>query len=71
MIGRVGGIFGESGINISGAAVGRRPDADHVGGVATMIVTTDSPVPHEVADCSAAVPGCEANLQAGRAPSLR
>ena len=50
MIGRVGSLFGESGINISAAAVGRRPDADHVGGVATMLVTTDSPVPQEVVD---------------------
>jgi D-3-phosphoglycerate dehydrogenase len=60
MIGRVGSIFGESGINISGAAVGRRPDADHVGGVATMLVTTDSPVPQEVADRIAASDGFEA-----------
>src|SRR5688572_16693663 len=60
MIGRVGTIFGESGINISAAAVGRRPDADHVGGVATMLVTTDSPVPQEVADRIAASDGFEA-----------
>jgi D-3-phosphoglycerate dehydrogenase len=60
MIGRVGTIFGESGINISGAAVGRRPDADHVGGVATMLVTTDSPVPQEVADRIAQSDGFEA-----------
>ncbi len=66
MIGRVGGIFGESGINISGAAVGRRPDADHVGGVATMIVTTDSPVPQDVVDVIAESDGFEA----GRTVSL-
>jgi D-3-phosphoglycerate dehydrogenase len=66
MIGRVGSIFGESGINISAAAVGRRPDADHVGGVATMLVTTDSPVPQEVVDRIAASDGFEA----GRAISL-
>ena len=66
MIGRVGGIFGESGINISGAAVGRRPDADHVGGVATMIVTTDSPVPQDVVDMIAESRGFEA----GRTVSL-
>jgi D-3-phosphoglycerate dehydrogenase len=60
MIGRVGTIFGESGINISAAAVGRRPDADHVGGVATMLVTTDSPVPQEVADLIADSDGFEA-----------
>jgi D-3-phosphoglycerate dehydrogenase / 2-oxoglutarate reductase len=66
MIGRVGGLFGEAGINISGAAVGRRPDADHVGGVATMIVTTDSPVPQEVVDKIAESDGFEA----GRTVSL-
>jgi D-3-phosphoglycerate dehydrogenase / 2-oxoglutarate reductase len=66
MIGRVGTIFGESGINISAAAVGRRPDADHVGGVATMLVTTDSPVPQEVVDRIAASDGFEA----GRTVSL-
>ena len=66
MIGHVGGIFGEAGINISGAAVGRRPDADHVGGVATMIVTTDSPVPQDVVDLIADSEGFEA----GRTVSL-
>jgi D-3-phosphoglycerate dehydrogenase len=66
MIGRVGTIFGESGINISAAAVGRRPDADHVGGVATMLVTTDSPVPQQVVDRIAASEGFEA----GRTVSL-
>jgi D-3-phosphoglycerate dehydrogenase / 2-oxoglutarate reductase len=60
MIGRVGTIFGETGINISAAAVGRRPDADHVGGVATMLVTTDTPVPQEVADRIAESDGFEA-----------
>jgi D-3-phosphoglycerate dehydrogenase / 2-oxoglutarate reductase len=60
MIGRVGTIFGEAGINIIAAAVGRRPDADHVGGVATMLVTTDSPVPQDVADRIAESDGFEA-----------
>jgi D-3-phosphoglycerate dehydrogenase len=66
MIGRVGTIFGESGINISGAAVGRRQDADHLGGVATMLVTTDSPVPQDVVDRIAESDGFEA----GRTVSL-
>ena len=66
MIGRVGTQFGRSGVNISGAAVGRRPDADHMGGVATMIVTTDSPVPQEVVDHIAESDGFEA----GRTVSL-
>ena len=60
MIGRVGTLFGQSGINISAAAVGRRPDADHVGGVATMLVTTDSPVPQGVVDRIAQSDGFEA-----------
>jgi D-3-phosphoglycerate dehydrogenase / 2-oxoglutarate reductase len=66
MIGRVGTLFGEAGINISAAAVGRRPDADHVGGVATMLVTTDSPVPQDVVDKIAQSDGFEA----GRTVSL-
>jgi D-3-phosphoglycerate dehydrogenase len=66
MIGRVGTLFGQSGINISAAAVGRRPDADHVGGVATMLVTTDSPVPQDVVDRIVESDGFEA----GRTISL-
>ena len=66
MIGRVGTLFGQSGINISAAAVGRRPDADHVGGVATMLVTTDSPVPQGVVDRIVGGDGFEA----GRTVSL-
>ena len=66
MIGRVGTLFGESGINISAAAVGRRSDADHVGGVATMLVTTDSRVPQDVVDRIAESDGFEA----GRTVSL-
>jgi D-3-phosphoglycerate dehydrogenase len=66
MIGRVGTLFGQSGINISAAAVGRRPDADHVGGVATMLVTTDSPVPQDVVDHIVEGDGFEA----GRTVSL-
>jgi D-3-phosphoglycerate dehydrogenase / 2-oxoglutarate reductase len=66
MIGRVGTLFGEAGINISAAAVGRRPDADHVGGVATMLLTTDSPVPQDVVDLIVQSDGFEA----GRTVSL-
>jgi D-3-phosphoglycerate dehydrogenase len=66
MIGRVGTLFGKAGINISAAAVGRRPDADHVGGVATMLVTTDSPVPQDVVDRIVESDGFEA----GRTVSL-
>jgi D-3-phosphoglycerate dehydrogenase / 2-oxoglutarate reductase len=66
MIGRVGTLFGQAGINISAAAVGRRSDADHVGGVATMLVTTDSPVLQDVVDRIVEGDGFEA----GRTVSL-
>jgi D-3-phosphoglycerate dehydrogenase len=50
MIGRVGTCFGAQGINIVSAAVGRPPEAEGEGdgGLAVMVVTTDSPVPTEV-----------------------
>jgi D-3-phosphoglycerate dehydrogenase len=55
MIGRVGTIFGQHGINISSAAVGHAPDGgagaeDGAGGqrLAAMVVTTDAAVAGEV-----------------------
>jgi D-3-phosphoglycerate dehydrogenase / 2-oxoglutarate reductase len=51
MIGRVGSIFGEHGINIVSAAVGREPDEDRPavdGACAVMAITTDAPVPPAV-----------------------
>lgn len=58
MIGRVGNIFGEHGINISSAAVGHTPDGAsdrHTAGdddgaqrLAAMVVTTDVAVPTDV-----------------------
>ena len=65
MLGRVGTELGNRGINIISAAVGRRPRRP-VGGVATMLVTTDSPVPQEVVDRIVASDGFEA----GRTVSL-
>jgi D-3-phosphoglycerate dehydrogenase len=52
MIGRVGSIFGEHGVNIVSAAVGRLPDGDHFGEgrLAAMAITTDQPVPRELID---------------------
>jgi D-3-phosphoglycerate dehydrogenase len=50
MIGRIGTAFGEAGVNIVSAAVGRKADdasADHE---AVMVVTTDGAVPGEVVD---------------------
>jgi D-3-phosphoglycerate dehydrogenase len=48
MLGRVGTAFGEAGINIISAAVGRRPEDD--GGEAVMLVTADSPIAQGVID---------------------
>jgi D-3-phosphoglycerate dehydrogenase len=52
MIGRVGTIFGQHGVNIVSAAVGRESvDAESGDGrAAAMAITTDAPVPHEVID---------------------
>jgi D-3-phosphoglycerate dehydrogenase len=52
MIGRVGTCFGTKGINIVSAAVGRPPEAgdEADGGLAVMVITTDSPVPSQVLD---------------------
>ena len=50
MLGRVGSAFGEHGVNIVSAAVGRQPDSDPSGDgqLAAMAVTTVTPVPPEV-----------------------
>jgi D-3-phosphoglycerate dehydrogenase len=52
MIGRVGTAFGDHGINIVSAAVGRQPDGDgpREGALAAMAITTDAPVPRAVID---------------------
>jgi D-3-phosphoglycerate dehydrogenase len=52
MIGRVGTAFGDHGINIVSAAVGRQPDGDErpEGALAAMAITTDAPVSREVID---------------------
>jgi D-3-phosphoglycerate dehydrogenase len=52
MIGRVGTIFGEHGVNIVSAAVGRQDEeTGKTGGrLAAMVITTDSPVAREVLD---------------------
>ena len=51
MLGRVGTAFGEHGVNIVSAAVGRQPDEDaENGGLAAMAITTTSPVPRQVVE---------------------
>jgi D-3-phosphoglycerate dehydrogenase len=49
MLGRVGTMLGEAGINVVSAAVGRQP-SEEAGGGAVMIVTADSPVPQAIVD---------------------
>jgi D-3-phosphoglycerate dehydrogenase len=66
MLGRVGTMLGEAGINIISAAVGRRPDSEEQNGGAVMLVTADSPVPQEIVDEIVAGDGFEA----GRTVSL-
>jgi D-3-phosphoglycerate dehydrogenase len=52
MIGRVGTVFGQHGINIVSAAVGRQPDGSDAddGRLAAMVITTDTAVPQQVLD---------------------
>ncbi|MBS1871528.1 MAG: phosphoglycerate dehydrogenase [Actinobacteria bacterium] len=68
MIGRVGSAFGDAGINIVSAAVGRQPDGADGGdeSSAVMAVTSDAPVPQAVVDAIVAGDG----FVAGRAVSL-
>jgi D-3-phosphoglycerate dehydrogenase / 2-oxoglutarate reductase len=65
MIGRVGTVLGERGINIVSAAVGRHPD-DEASAEATMVVTADGPIPQDVVDSIVASDG----FIAGRTVSL-
>jgi len=72
MIGRVGSVLGEHGVNIANAAVGREPGqeaGEPTGGTgrhAVMLVTVDSPVPDEVMRAILALDG----FQDGRAVTL-
>jgi D-3-phosphoglycerate dehydrogenase len=58
MIGRVGTVFGEHGVNIVSAAVGRQSDdANGADRIAAMAITTDTAVPQEVVDEIVAIDG--------------
>jgi D-3-phosphoglycerate dehydrogenase len=60
MLGRVGTTFGEHGVNIISAAVGRLPDDQGEAGdgaLAAMAITTNSPAPREVVEQIAASEG--------------
>jgi D-3-phosphoglycerate dehydrogenase len=61
MIGRVGTIFGEHGVNIASAAVGAEEGAD-----AVMAVTTEEPAPDELIASITALEG----FRDGRAVNL-
>src|SRR5215208_7243475 len=52
MIGRVGTVFGDHGVNIVSAAVGRLPGDDERerDGLAVMVLTTDVVVPNDVVE---------------------
>jgi len=63
MLGRVGTVLGEAGVNIISAAVGRRPEED---GEAAMVVTADALVPGDVVESLASSDG----FLEGRAVSL-
>ncbi|MEJ7782303.1 MAG: phosphoglycerate dehydrogenase [Solirubrobacteraceae bacterium] len=56
MIGRVGTVFGEHGVNIASAAVGHDPSGDGAQ-EAVMVVTTDRPVSQDVLDAILALDG--------------
>jgi D-3-phosphoglycerate dehydrogenase len=62
MIGRVGTIFGEEGVNIVSAAVGAEPESDQ----AVMALTTDAPVNQSTIDRILELEG----FSTGRAVSL-
>ena len=63
MLGKVGTVLGEEGINIVSAAVGRRPDG---GDEAAMVVTADAAIPQAVVERIASSDG----FVAGRTVSL-
>ncbi len=67
MVGRVGTVFGEHGVNISAAAVGRQPSAEGPrDDLAVMAITTDSEIPQDVIDTIVASDG----FIAGRSVAL-
>src|SRR5437879_12204821 len=61
VVGRVGTLLGERGINIAGIELGR----ERVGGMALSLIHVDAPVPADVLDALRTLP------QTGSAPQLR
>ena len=66
IVGRIGTAFGEAGVNIVSAAVGRQDETAPADGEAVMVLTTDAPVPREVVDAMVATDG----FTGGRAITL-
>jgi D-3-phosphoglycerate dehydrogenase len=68
MLGRVGTVFGQNGINIVSAAVGRQPENSSSGDdrLAAMTITTDAAVPHALVE---EIVACE-GFEAGRTVNL-
>ena len=59
MLGRAGTAFGEAGVNIISAAVGRQPEDAESEGLAAMAITTADAVPQDVVDQIASSEGFE------------
>jgi D-3-phosphoglycerate dehydrogenase len=66
MIGRVGTMLGEAGVNIVSAAVGWKPDDDGSDEEAVMVVTAEGSIPQDIVDRIIATDG----FTAGRTVSL-
>ncbi|MCX6390742.1 MAG: ACT domain-containing protein, partial [Solirubrobacterales bacterium] len=60
MLGRIGVEFGNHGVNIVSAAVGRQPSDGESGDLAAMAITTDAPVPAAALEALLAEPGFDA-----------
>ena len=65
IVGLIGTAFGEAGVNIVSAAVGRAT-TNGADGEAVMVLTTDAPVPRDVVDAMVATDG----FTGGRAITL-
>ena len=65
VIGAVGTLLGDAGVNINDMSVGRAPTGEG----ASMVIATSQPVPKEVADALVAIDGVQAARYMGLAPA--
>ena len=65
VIGAVGTLLGDAGININDMNVGRGPSGEG----ASMVIATSQPVPEDVADALVAIDGVQAARYLGLAPA--